>query len=110
SYGGDDNLSFAQLSMKLEQAIDSASVGRDSVTDYGPAFEAAADWFDGLGSSVENATGNITYFLTDGRPAGSGTNFAYQDDYQRAWEGYQKLMAAQGDSHIDIHAIGFGDD
>ena len=110
SYGGDDNLSFAQLSTKLEQAIDSASVGSDSVTDYGPAFEAAADWFDGLGSSVENATGNITYFLTDGRPAGYGTDNAYQDDYQKAWEGYQKLLAAQGNGHIDIHAIGFGDD
>ena len=110
SYGGDDNLSFAELSTKLEQAIDSASVGSDSVTDYGPAFEAAADWFDGLGSSVENATGNITYFLTDGRPAGYGTDEANRDDYQRAWEGYQKLLAAQGNGHIDIHAIGFGDD
>ena len=108
SYGGQDNLTFEQLSINLKSAIDQARVGNDNTTAYGPAFEAAANWFDGLGNSVENATGNITYFLTDGCPAPAGSNEAGIEDYQKAWNGYQKLLAAQGDGHIDIHAIGFG--
>ena len=106
----DQTLSLDDVSEQLVSAINTANVGGKIVTDYGPAFSEAASWYNQLGDSVESATGNITYFLTDGRPAGSGTDNAYKDDYERAWEGYQELLAAQGDGHIDIHAIGFGKD
>ena len=106
----DKTLSLDDVSKQLVDAINKANVDDKFVTDYGPAFSEAASWYNQLGDSVESATGNITYFLTDGRPAGLGTDEADKDDYERAWEGYQKLLAAQGDGHIDIHAIGFGKD
>ena len=110
SYEGRSYASFEAFSRSFVNDINRADVDSTSVTDYGPAFSKAAAWFDKLGDSVENATGNITYFLTDGRPAGAGTDDAYKDDYQRAWNAYQELLSAQGDGHIDIHAIGFGKD
>ena len=110
SYGGRDYTSFEVFSSRFVNAINGADVDSKSITDYGPAFSKAASWYNQLGDKVENATGNITYFLTDGRPAGYNTDDAYQKDYQNAWEGYQKLLSAQGDGHIDIHAIGFGKD
>ena len=110
SYGGRDYTSFEAFSSRFVNAINGADVDSKSITDYGPAFSKAASWYNQLGDKVENATGNITYFLTDGRPAGYNTDDAYQKDYQNAWEGYQKLLSAQGDGHIDIHAIGFGKD
>ena len=110
SYGGRDYTSFEDFSNKFVNDINGADVDSKSITDYGPAFSKAASWYNRLGDKVENATGNITYFLTDGRPAGYNTDDAYQKDYQNAWEGYQKLLSAQGDGHIDIHAIGFGKD
>ena len=106
----DKTWSLDDVSKQLVDAINTANVDDKFVTDYGPAFSEAASWYNQLGDSVESATGNITYFLTDGRPAGFGTDDADKDDYERAWEGYQKLLAAQGDGHIDIHAIGFGKD
>ena len=106
----DKTWSLDDVSKQLVDAINTANVDNKFVTDYGPAFSEAASWYNQLGDSVESATGNITYFLTDGRPAGFGTDEADKDDYERAWEGYQKLLAAQGDGHIDIHAIGFGKD
>ena len=106
----DQTWSLDDVSKQLVSAIDKADVGGKFVTDYGPAFSEAASWYNQLGDSVESATGNITYFLTDGRPARYGTDDADKDDYERAWEGYQELLAAQGDGHIDIHAIGFGKD
>ena len=113
-YNGWSYTSFEEgwnsLHDQLANAMDGASVGSNIVTDYEPAFEAAADWYDSLASSVENATKNITYFLTDGRPAGEGTDNAYKDDYERAWEAYNKLLNSLGDSNNDIHAIGFGSD
>ena len=110
SYEGRSYASFEAFSRSFVNDINRADVDSTSVTDYGPAFSKAAAWFDKLGDSVENATGNITYFLTDGRPAGAGTDDAYKDDYQRAWNAYQELLSAQGDGHINIHAIGFGND
>ena len=110
SYGGIDYTSFEVFSSGFLNAINGADVDSESITDYGPAFSKAANWYNQLGDKVENATGNITYFLTDGRPAGYNTDDAYQKDYQSAWEGYQKLLSAQGDGHIDVHAIGFGKD
>ena len=110
SYNNYTYTSFDSVSNQLVNAIDKADVNNKSVTDYGPAFSEVASWYNQLGDSVESATGNITYFLTDGRPAKFGTDDADKDDYERAWEGYQKLLAAQGDGHIDIHAIGFGKD
>ena len=110
SYGSRDYTSFEAFSNRFVNAINGADVDSKSITDYGPAFSKAASWYNQLGDKVENATGNITYFLTDGRPAGYNTDDAYQKDYQNAWEGYQKLLSAQGDGHIDIHAIGFGKD
>ncbi|MEQ2654844.1 VCBS domain-containing protein [Desulfovibrio piger] len=110
SYEGISYASFEAFSRSFVNDINRADVDSTSITDYGPAFSKAAAWFDALGDSVENATGNITYFLTDGRPAGYNTDDAYKDDYQRAWEGYQELLSAQGDGHINIHAIGFGND
>ena len=110
SYEGISYASFEAFSRSFVNDINRADVDSTSVTDYGPAFSKAAAWFDKLGDSVENATGNITYFLTDGRPAGAGTDDAYKDDYQRAWNAYQELLSAQGDGHINIHAIGFGND
>ena len=79
-------------------------------TDYKPAFNKAADWYYSLGDDVKNATNNITYFLTDGRPAGAGTDNAYLDDYERAWNAYQNLLNSLENSKNDIHAIGFGND
>ena len=110
SYESRDYKSFEAFSNRFVNAINGADVDSKSITDYGPAFSKAASWYNQLGDKVENATGNITYFLTDGRPAGYNTDDAYQKDYQNAWEGYQKLLSAQGDDHIDIHAIGFGKD
>ena len=110
SYNNHTYTSFDSVSNQLVDAINKANVDDKFVTDYGPAFSEAANWYNQLDDRVESATGNITYFLTDGRPAGFGTDYADKDDYERAWEGYQKLLAAQGDGHIDIHAIGFGKD
>ena len=94
----------------LGKAISSASVGNSYDTNYASAFTGAADWYKGIGENVGNATNNITYFLTDGRPAGEGTDNAYLDDYQSAWQHYQTLLASLGDSNNSIHAIGFGSD
>ena len=118
TYGGEDYDSFTEpeglfgdsLEDKLDRAISFASVGSSSDTNYAYAFTGAAGWYQGIGENVGNATNNITYFLTDGRPAGAGTDNAYVDDYKRAWQAYQSLLASLGDSNNSIHAIGFGSD
>ena len=63
---------------------------------------------------TSNATGNITYFLSDGVPtyhgidSQGGSNYATLNDVKGAWDGYQKLLGSA--ANMQVNAIGFGND
>ena len=83
-------------------------------TNYEAGFRNAAGWFEDLGGTSE-ADGNITYFLTDGKPTYCG-NASWWDEgngsnsspavMQGAWEGYQDLLDSA--ANMQVNAIGFG--
>ena len=86
----------------------------DGGTNYEAGFLKAAEWFDKL-DDTSGADGNITYFLSDGKPTyndtfgnpgrntGSRTD---KEDVQGAWHGYQELLGSASD--MQVNAIGFG--
>ena len=88
----------------------------DGGTNYEAGFLKAAEWFEQLGDTSD-ADGNITYFLSDGKPTyndtfgnpsrntGSRTD---KEDVQGAWHGYQELLGSA--SGMQVNAIGFGGD
>ena len=86
----------------------------DGGTNYEAGFLKAAEWFDKL-DDTSSADGNITYFLSDGKPTyndtfgNSGWNTGSQtdkEDVQGAWHGYQELLGSASD--MQVNAIGFG--
>ena len=105
SYDLDDITSkLANEINKIDKEWSSIWNPENQTTNYGSGFDAAASWYNGLGSEVEEATNNITYFLTDGRPAGARTDDANKDDYQKAWEGYPHTANGWFDTDNGIYA------
>ena len=86
----------------------------DGGTNYEAGFKNAASWFEGLDTDTSKATGNITYFLSDGVPtyhginSEGGGNYAKLSDVQGAWNGYQELLGSA--ANMQVNAIGFGKD
>ena len=92
------------------------SLDANGGTNYEAGFRNAAEWFEELGDTSE-ADGNITYFLSDGKPTYNDTfgNLGWntgsrtdKEDVQGAWHGYQELLGSA--SGMQVNAIGFGDD
>ena len=92
------------------------SLDANGGTNYEAGFRNAAEWFEELGDTSE-ADGNITYFLSDGKPTYNDTfgNLGWntgsrtdKEDVQGAWHGYQELLGSA--SGMQVNAIGFGND
>ncbi|EGW52476.1 hypothetical protein HMPREF1022_00603 [Desulfovibrio sp. 6_1_46AFAA] len=102
---------YADFSKAFETSL--GNLNANGGTNYEAGFSNAADWFNGL-EGTSNATGNITYFLSDGVPTYHGTssygggNYATLDDVKGAWDGYQELLGSA--ANMQVNAIGFGKD
>ena len=81
-------------------------------TNYEAGFIRAKEWFKGL-DDTSGADGNITYFLSDGKPTENSTYgptgngyHSYSGDVHGAWKGYLDLLGTA--SGMQVNAIGFG--
>ena len=109
--GGKGYDNYADFSDAFETSL--GNLKANGGTNYEAGFSNAAAWFKGLGGT--NATGNITYFLSDGeptmnnsyQPANTGSR-ADESDVMGAWKGYQELLGSA--DNMQVNAIGFGND